>query len=889
MEKITENKNQIKIEIECERKKYRFQLTKDLWELLAESYTNIHNPITPQNEKKYQDAVNINDAENFHADNDEQKTEDSTSNDQNVTQSNDIMLCIDSQTNEQEKQPAVNDNAVEEEVEEEKQDVYKWNQKYKDNLDIMDEKERCKNIQQLVSEFSEMCKMHCIDIVENIIFSDNRTNDMFVRDEIEFKFICNDEEYYQTKLLIANWKQYMNAFDGQSEKIYCPLSCIIQYLNCKIFCKATASFMTEENLVFGRDISDNSFKFDENVSHLLDIAAQKLNLSSHSCKYDETIQISTSSNIKIYKLDDIYFMDNVAELYPVDIVHIIKDKETTNIKSKQYRARLDPQLIKVSGPVSSDAFVPPCDDKNDQIASKLIYNLHSIIIPKFAANINNLKIKILDGYHFRKLMLERGINMIYIGEVYCLCHARYAKEIISISMIGRIIKESVDMELITSKQAYQDKIDYYINCFTNSDDSYEIELDVKQKIISLTNDKYGVSLNTKCINKLQLKFVKHELQRMFNIVNDSNGNKYTFKSKIELSVCDVYTQNMYDDDEKSSVMVSIQRDFLKLKNEQSNITDCDKFEKFRNSCLELMNRIDIIFPFHAYKFDVLYIICETYQKLICKEENGEEMKAYCSSLFADCLNLSKFLFGSKHKQTLSIQIKLFELLHSSHKYSECIEEMEQSLKIIEQVFGKTSCSVSIILKLLSKSYMKLGNYDKAYQFGKQNILILDERKRFNDNEYDEYINAHLLISLIAEKTGDYGLGIRFLNKLYNHLKKQIEREINHKNKQNLWENVDIKVLCVSISRIKLKMCTENKLNGILKKWKKFHEDRNNDDNDNDIINKINKCKELLIQNLCLNPIKKSNDLLKDSAQPFDVICWINIIKEFEANFLKISQ
>ena len=40
-------------------------------------------------------------------------------------------------------------------------------------MDIKDEQERQKCIKELVSEFCSMCKSHCIDIVENTIFTQN--------------------------------------------------------------------------------------------------------------------------------------------------------------------------------------------------------------------------------------------------------------------------------------------------------------------------------------------------------------------------------------------------------------------------------------------------------------------------------------------------------------------------------------------------------------------------------------------------------------------------------------------------------------------------------------------------------------------------------------------
>merc|ERR1712130_274840 len=329
---------------------------------------------------------------------------------------------------------------------------------------------------------------------------------------------------------------------------------------------------------------------------------------------------------------------------------------------------------------------------------------------------------------------------------------------------------------------------------------------------------------------------------------------------------------MYGDDSNGE-MNEIQRDWLKLK-----ASDRDKLEEFRSSCLLLMNRVDVIFPFHFLKFDIMNTMNQTYLKL-AKNENNDKKKELmvecCCSLFSDCLTLAKFLFGATHRQTMLVQIELSKLLHLNKKLVESVHELEDLLKAIQNTFGKTSVNATVILGLLSETYFNLKDYNKSIDFAKKHIQIMDEKKRFNNHQY---IRTHLKIALIAEKIEKHAMGLRFLNKLYNHLKKQMEKE---NNKQKLWENIDILMIAVSISRIKLKMCKREKMNNILKKW-------NNDKHDYSMEEYI-KCKEVIIQNLCLNPVKKTNDLIRNDTKTVNVICWINLLKEFETNFLEIEQ
>merc|ERR1712129_246306 len=158
------------------------------------------------------------------------------------------------------------------------------------------------------------------------------------------------------------------------------------------------------------------------------------------------------------------------------------------------------------------------------------------------------------------------------------------------------------------------------------------------------------------------------------------------------------------------------------------------------------------------------------------------------------------------------------------------------------------------------------------------IQILDEKKRY---KHEQYVRAHLKISLIAEETGDCAMGIRFLNKLYKHF-----------SKMKSGANVDVKVLALSISRIKLKTCTEQKYKQLMRKYKAFDRTYHSDSNVDSkpaFEAEYAKCKALIIQNLCRNPIQKTNDLMKESSDSLQVVCWFDIIQEFETLFLRICQ
>ena len=216
--------------------------------------------------------------------------------------------------------------------------------------------------------------------------------------------------------------------------------------------------------------------------------------------------------------------------------------------------------------------------------------------------------------------------MIYVGEIYGLCQIRYAKEIIAISMISEIIKQLLDKESFASKQEYQAKLDYHINCLTNDDDSYDIALALKEQIINSTNSKYGVHLNKHFVNKLPIKYMESELRRVCNvIINDKSDankdkDKYKFIPKFQLPIPDKYISNEDINKSQCSMMESIQTDLQKLRNEQEYIINGDKFESFRNSCFSLMNRVDIVFRFHVFKYDIMHIICQTYLKIVETEK-----------------------------------------------------------------------------------------------------------------------------------------------------------------------------------------------------------------------------------------------------------------------------
>jgi len=895
LEKIgNARRNEVKIAVQHGSKKYKFQLPQALWLSLSEYYklTNIQNQDSPINDnastvdeeqKTQETASNVNELEvQLPVD----VTESSLPAPQNIADDKEVIVEVEEVEEKQDNTEAHEPQSEQEEITESQTEEteleqpapakHGWNCKYKEYLDVADEDQRSVKMTELLTEFCSMCKTHCIDLIENTVTKDvEQRNQTFIRDEIEFKVIQTESEYEEIRLSVTNWKQYATAFDGEEHKLYTPLSCILEYLNFRIYCKACCDFIKEENLRFGQSLSDGTFKSDERVSSMLDAAAKKLNLSAHACKFDEKVTISTSSNIKIYESEqNEFYIHDVAELYPIDIVHFLKTGTSINIKTKQCVTRLHPKLVHdFAVPVSSDAFVEPDDDEQDETASKAIYNLHSNIIPKFTENINNLKVIIVDCNHFQTLMSDAGISMIYIGEIYNLCKLPYARQIIQILMIAHTIKHSMMFdEIIESKEEYEAKINYYINCFSNKDDSYDIEAAIKQKIMSVITIKYGVLLKNEILHSLPLKFMQQQFREILS------------HQSLVLSVPDRYISAdiglTNSTAVTSSLIASVHQKFEQLRTENSNMTcaDLERFQSFKTISLQLIGELDQHFAAHALRFDMMNTICQTYVNMM--DKSNEDMVDYACALYNDCHQIAATVFGKQHRQTVCVQIEICKLSFSSSLASlEYAEKLENTLKSVHLVFAKNSVKAVPILSLLSETYLNLANYDKAYEYAKQLILILDEKKKYDE---EVYFNAHLQISLIAEKTGDFGIGVRFMQKLYNHLKKNAESK-----KQKLWDNIDIKMLCISLSRFKLKMCADSKFDKLLKKCKAFEQDPNKAENATEAAQQ--KTRELLIQNLCLNPIHKSNELLRDSADTMQVICWMNIIKEFETNFLGIQQ
>lgn len=221
-------------------------------------------------------------------------------------------------------------------------------------------------------------------------------------------------------------------------------------------------------------------------------------------------------------------------------------------------------------------------------------------------------------------------------------------------------------------------------------------------------------------------------------------------------------------------------------------------------------------------------------------------------------------------------------MHLNSELSEAIPKLNESLIVLKSVYGSNSLNVAIAARVLSEIYFDQNSYQLSLKTGMIAANILEQKKGLQDSEC---IAIHLHLAFIAEKTEKYHLSVRFLNKLFLRLKKDCEQEnINillnvHKigKSFDIISNSDkmrkeLKLLAVNIARLKLKMTTMNKRNIALRKWKTHKK-------------QSQRSEKLLIQNLCLNPIKKSNDLLKIASDGIEVAAWINIIKKFEKSFL----
>ena len=493
--------------------------------------------------------------------------------------------------------------------------------------------------------------------------------------------------------------------------------------------------------------------------------------------------------------------------------------------------------------ISSDAFLPPADDLNDQIVSTVIHHLHSVLIPKVVGNINNVKTTLVDCNDLKTMMHQKGISLLYLGEMYDLCEIQYAKSIIITLMAMEVLKRQMrgTKSPSTSVSDFEDKVRHGIDFLTmlaNPEDDT-----LQKELISSINTMYHTNLKMIDFQSVPAAFLQDQLQSTLNT-----------KMTVNLSVPDKFVDLKVVDNGITSKMTEIYGEWKALEESFDSNTDLSRFVEWSDV---LLKGLEALFPGHFLCFQIQQKMCAMHKKL---DDDS-------CSMFTDLLETATSIFGAEHPQTLSVAVELAELKQSADA---------SLLDSVKRVFGRTSSAASIVVDVLSKQHFAAGEYDSAIDFLKDQISILDERKSFGK---DEYLNLHLRIALIAERKKDYAMAIRFLNKLYHYLKKRIPTA----KQQYLWKNVDIKMVCLLMSRLKLMTANEQKSKDILKKLKTRKEVAKQ--NDDGVVGEYAKLKQVLLQNLCANPIQKTNDLMKNSAEIMAVACWVNIITEFESNFL----
>jgi len=713
-----------------------------------------------------------------------------------------------------------------------------WNERYRLILDDTNQDTRHQAMEEMVAEFTAICKAQSIALIENE-GSFEEDGDGVISDGIGYKLIAGDGEYKETALLLSNWRRYTAAFEGESQRLYCPLSAVVEHLGAAVFCRALIPSMNVDNLVFGVD-SKGEFRSNEAVCRALDVAAKKMNLADHRCKYDDALRIATSSKLEVYDIGGGAFcIDNASALFPVDIVHFLKCPGTDEAD-----CRLHPDhILNYPEAISSDAFLPPADDLNDQIASTAIYHLHSVLIPKVAENINSLKLTFSDCAELRRVLREKGINVLYLGEIHALCEWQWARTIMLTVMAMEILRLRIRAEPARSVEEFEDKIRGQMQSLREDGDSGQSSF--RRELLSAINAEFGCELKMDVFDALPLEFVANELE--CNLAATTT---------VTLCVPRQFAAEPFIDGVATTKMAELTRRWEALKQCADGVSGLTEFVELQSAVNAVVDALGTLFPGHFLEFHIRRKMCAVHQAL----------DADSCPLFADCVETATALFGAEHAQTLLVAVELAALKKSASP---------SLLESVQKVFGRASSAAATVVDVLSSEHFECGRFDAALSFLKQQIAIMDQRRSFGE---ERYITLHLRVGLIAERKKDYAVAIRFLNKLYHRLKQRVPP---HK-QQHLWKDVDLKMLSLLMSRLKLMMASDQKSKDILKKLRAYRDSARH--RDAAVPAEYKKTKHVILQNLCANPIQKTNDLLKDSADCMAVVAWVNMLREFETNF-----
>jgi len=410
-------------------------------------------------------------------------------------------------------------------------------------------------------------------------------------------------------------------------------------------------------------------------------------------------------------------------------------------------------------------------------------------------------------------------------------------------MAREVLERQIRKEPASSMEEFEERIRAKIeSIYAEKDDD-----SARKQLISSINGRFHIKLKLADFNNISSSFLRDHLQCTL-----------TSNTVVTSLVPQQYLNGTQLNKSTTSKMANIQNEWKFMSN-MMDISDLPEFLETHSKVEVLLKSLDALFPGHVLRFQIMYKMCQIHK----------ELDADSCPLFEDCLGVSKELFGEEHPQTLLVAVELAEMKKTADP---------ALLDMVQRVFGRSSAAASIVVDVLSRERIESGDYDEAIDFLKRQIVMLDDRKSFGK---DDYINLHLRIALIAERKKDYAMSIRFLSKLYHHLKKGVPAA----KRQTLSSNMDIKMLCLLMSRLKLMMATEQKSQDILKKLKGHRQDIKSGNNAED----CNKKKLIILQNLCANPIQKTNDLMRNNAENAAVACWIDILKEFETNFLSADE
>jgi len=243
---------------------------------------------------------------------------------------------------------------------------------------------------------------------------------------LDYDGVFNGSDEYAMKAAGAERIGATEYFKLQTPRLQCPLVTTVDYLGFRILCTSKLPIQSviyndegevrkistdlEHGVVLHGEQYVNKSKI---VQTYLKICAQSLNLAEHICRGSKDIQHSStygSAELKVYRNDDVYYVDNFWRSFPPELPSTTQHLYSTARDQSVYWRYLRPEYVKAyKFPLSPDS---ACNITYKCADSAAHYTtLHTACTQLVANTVPALLIALLNRQYTLPLALGYGIDI----------------------------------------------------------------------------------------------------------------------------------------------------------------------------------------------------------------------------------------------------------------------------------------------------------------------------------------------------------------------------------------------------------------------------------------------------------------------------------------------